>query len=62
MKEKFSSSFYKKSRDQAGTRPLPENRLGRHVAHQLGRSGTAPAPNYGLGRVGGNRADFIHQP
>ena len=26
---------------------LPENRAGKHVASQLVRSGTSPAPNYG---------------
>ena len=25
---------------------LPDNRLGRHIAGQLVRSGTSPAPNY----------------
>jgi four helix bundle protein len=40
---------------------LPETRLGRHVANQLVRSGTAAAPNYDEGRVGESRADFVHQ-
>src|SRR5258708_38774919 len=40
---------------------LPDTRLGRHVANQLVRSGTAAAPNYDEGRVGESRADFIHK-
>lgn len=40
---------------------LPDTRLGRHVAGQLVRSGTAAGPNYDEGRVGESRADFIHK-
>ena len=40
---------------------LPDTRLGRHVASQLVRSGTAAAPNYDEGRVGESRADFVHK-
>lgn len=40
---------------------LPDTRVGRHVANQLVRSGTAAAPNYDEGRVGESRADFIHK-
>src|SRR5215510_12653361 len=40
---------------------LPNTRLGRHVANQLVRSGTAAAPNYDEGRVGESRADFVHK-
>src|SRR5215213_6567523 len=40
---------------------LPDTRLGRHVAGQLVRSGTAAAPNYDEGRVGESRADFVHK-
>jgi four helix bundle protein len=40
---------------------LPDARLGRHVANQLVRSGTAAGPNYDEGRVGESRADFIHK-
>jgi four helix bundle protein len=40
---------------------LPETRLGRQVAGQLVRSGTAAAPNYDEGRVGESRADFVHK-
>jgi four helix bundle protein len=40
---------------------LPETRLGRHVAGQLVRSGTAPAPNYEEACAAESRADFIHK-
>ena len=40
---------------------LPDNRLGRHVAGQLLRSATAPAPNYDEGRAAESRADFAHK-
>ncbi len=40
---------------------LPESRLGRHVAGQLVRSGTAAAPNYDEGRAAESRADFAHK-
>jgi four helix bundle protein len=40
---------------------LPNTRLGRHVAGQLVRSGTAAGPNYDEGRVGESRADFVHK-
>ena len=40
---------------------LPETRLGRHVAGQLVRSGTSPAPNYSEGRAGESRDDFCHK-
>jgi four helix bundle protein len=40
---------------------LPDTRLGRHVAGQLIRSGTAAAPNYDEGCAGESRADFVHK-
>jgi len=40
---------------------LPNSRLGRHIAGQLVRSGTSPAPNYDEGCAGESRADFIHK-
>ena len=40
---------------------LPEARLGRHVAGQLVRSGTSPAPNYEEACAAESRADFIHK-
>ncbi len=40
---------------------LPNNRIGNHVAGQLLRSGTAPAPNYGEAQSAESRKDFIHK-
>jgi|SRR3954453_8589062 four helix bundle protein len=40
---------------------LPETRVGRHVAGQLVRCGTAPAPNYDEGCNAESRADFVHK-
>ena len=40
---------------------LPENRLGGHIAGQLIRSGTSPAPNYAEGCAADSRKDFIHK-
>ena len=40
---------------------LPDTRLGRHVAGQQIRCGTAAGPNYDEGRVGESRADFTHK-
>jgi four helix bundle protein len=40
---------------------LPKNFQGRHVAHQILRSGTAGAPNYAEARGAESRADFIHR-
>jgi len=40
---------------------LPRTRLGRHIAGQLIRSGTSPAPNYEEGCAAESRADFIHK-
>ena len=40
---------------------LPDTRLGRHIAGQLIRSGTAPAPNYAEGCAAESRKDFIHK-
>ncbi|HEV3340406.1 MAG TPA: four helix bundle protein [Pirellulales bacterium] len=40
---------------------LPKTRLGRHVAAQLVRCGTSPAPNYEEARAAESRADFIHK-
>ncbi len=39
---------------------LPETRLGRHIAGQLVRCGTSPAPNYAEGRAAESRRAFIH--
>ena len=40
---------------------LPKTAAGKHVAAQILRSGTSPAPNYGEARGGESRADFIHK-
>jgi four helix bundle protein len=40
---------------------LPDTRLGRHIAAQLVRCGTSPAPNYEEGRAAESRADFVHK-
>jgi len=40
---------------------LPDTRLGRHVAGQLVRSGTAAAPNCGEGCAAESRKDFVHK-
>ena len=40
---------------------LPDSRLGRHIAGQLVRSGTSPAPNYAEACGAESRRDFVHQ-
>jgi four helix bundle protein len=40
---------------------LPDTRVGRHVAGQIVRCGTAVAPNYDEARSGESRADFVHK-
>ena len=40
---------------------LPDTRLGRHIAGQLVRCGTSPAPNYDEGSAAASRDDFIHK-
>ncbi len=40
---------------------LPNNRIGNHIAGQLIRSGTSPAPNYGEAQSAESRKDFIHK-
>ncbi len=40
---------------------LPETKAGKHIATQLLRSGTAPAPNYGEAQSAESRADFVHK-
>ena len=40
---------------------LPDTRAGNHIAGQLVRSGTSPAPNYGEARSAELRKDFIHK-
>ena len=38
---------------------LPDSRAGKHVAGQLLRSGTSPAPNYGEAQSAESQKDFI---
>ncbi len=40
---------------------LPDTRLGKHIAGQLVRSGTSPAPNYGEACAAESTADFVHK-
>jgi len=40
---------------------LPDTRLGRHVAGQLVRCGTAAAPNYDESGAAESRDDFVHK-
>ena len=40
---------------------LPRTPAGKHIAGQILRSGTSPAPNYGEARGAESRADFIHK-
>jgi len=40
---------------------LPDTRLGRHVAGQLVRCGTAAPPNYDEGSAAESKADFAHK-
>ena len=40
---------------------LPRTPAGRHIAGQVLRSGTSPAPNYGEARGAESAADFVHK-
>ncbi len=40
---------------------LPKTLAGRHIAGQILRSGTSPAPNYGEARGAESRKDFVHK-
>ena len=40
---------------------LPSSKAGNHIANQLIRSGTSPAPNYGEAQSAESRNDFIHK-
>jgi four helix bundle protein len=40
---------------------LPKSRAGNHIAGQLLRCGTSPAPNYGEAQAAESRDDFIHK-
>jgi len=40
---------------------LPKTQAGRHIAGQILRSGTSPAPNYAEARSAESRPDFVHK-
>lgn len=40
---------------------LPNSKAGNHIANQLIRSGTSPAPNYGEAQSAESRKDFVHK-
>src|SRR6185503_16772387 len=40
---------------------LPRTSAGKHIAGQILRSGTSPAPNYGEARSAESHADFVHK-
>jgi len=40
---------------------LPNSKAGNHIANQLIRSGTSPAPNYAEARGSESQKDFIHK-
>ena len=43
------------------TESLPATRAGNHIAGQLLRSGTSPAPNYGEASAAESKRDFLHK-
>ena len=43
------------------TSRLPKTPAGKHIAGQILRCGTSPAPNYGESRGAESRADFVHK-
>ena len=40
---------------------LPRTPAGKHIAGQILRSGTSPAPNYGEARGAESHSDFVHK-
>ncbi|MDA1016759.1 MAG: four helix bundle protein [Planctomycetota bacterium] len=40
---------------------LPKTTVGKHIAGQLLRSGTSPAPNYAEARGAESNSDFVHK-
>jgi four helix bundle protein len=40
---------------------LPKTPAGKHIAGQIMRAGTSPAPNYGEARGAESHADFVHK-
>ncbi len=43
------------------TESLPKTRAGNHIANQILRCGTSPAPNYGEAQGAESNQDFIHK-
>lgn len=43
------------------TASLPKTPAGKHIAGQILRSGTSPAPNYSEARGAESHADFVHK-
>src|SRR5215475_11545489 len=43
------------------TANMPKTPAGKHIAGQILRSGTSPAPNYGEARGAESHADFVHK-
>ena len=43
------------------TEALPGSRAGNHIAGQLVRSATSPAPNYGEAQSAESSSDFVHK-
>jgi four helix bundle protein len=43
------------------TESLSNTKAGSHIAGQLVRSGTSPAPNYGEAQSAESRRDFVHK-
>jgi four helix bundle protein len=39
----------------------PKSKAGNHIANQLIRSGTSPAPDYGEAQSAESRKDFVHK-
>ena len=40
---------------------LPKTKIGKHIAGQILRCGTSPAPNYGEAQSAESSADFVHK-
>lgn len=40
---------------------IPDTKAGKHIASQILRSGTSPAPNYGEATSAESSADFVHK-
>jgi len=43
------------------TESLPETKSGKHIASQILRSGTSPAPNYSEAQSAESPSDFVHK-